>query len=340
MSLLFRYKRLAAPESVFNRSVSCDISWPGYVTLSDEELQFPLAYIITAFQDPRNLELTLATIFRPHNSYCINIDPKSDFWFSESVKNILRCYKTRYPDTYISSSSRPVSVFWGHFSIVEAELNCMRDLLDNNLTWSYALDMAGSEVMMMTNKELVANISSYPDKIFTESFPLPKVNMLRIKYKYSYETPGKASKKIGLNDPPPFNLKIHKGAKAWTAPRRFIEFLVHHPVATTYLNWAKHTFVSDEHVIPTLARISETVNTGDQWSVRQDNVPEPRYHFQLWWTNCRGVKRHGVCVFSLEDLSTIVKADCIRINKVISHLDPVIAECLRDAVRSREVIEL
>ena len=181
------YFEKADPLSVFLRTATCDIEWPQYGAVSQEELLFPLAYFITAFTDARNLELMLATIFRPHNSYCVHIDPKSDPMFSRTIQQLLTCYRARYPKSYIFSASRTVPVFYMHFSIVEAELICLRDLLENNHPWSYAVNMAGSEVMLYTNKELVTNLSSTEKpEIYTESFPMPKSNMYRIDHKYEY----------------------------------------------------------------------------------------------------------------------------------------------------------
>ena len=42
----------------------CEIDWPQFRTVTREEEEFPIAYVITAFTDARNIELTLATIFR------------------------------------------------------------------------------------------------------------------------------------------------------------------------------------------------------------------------------------------------------------------------------------
>ena len=42
----------------------CEVEWPQYRSVTKEEEELPLAYVITAFTDARNLELTLATIFR------------------------------------------------------------------------------------------------------------------------------------------------------------------------------------------------------------------------------------------------------------------------------------
>ena len=92
-------------------------------------------------------------------------------------------------------------------------------------------------------------------------------------------------------------------------------------------------------VIPTLARISEVTEVSGDWTVKQENTPLPRYHFQLWHRGCRGVMRHAVCVFSLADLSTILRAQSIVINKVMTEHDAIIGECLRDSVRVRELLE-
>ena len=64
----------------------------------------------------------------------------------------MACYRLKYPGSYIFSSSQSVPVRWGQFSIVQAELYCLKDLMNNGRNWSYALDMAGSEVMMFTNR--------------------------------------------------------------------------------------------------------------------------------------------------------------------------------------------
>ena len=82
---------------MYQRSLACDLEWPRYSSVSREERELGLAYVITAFSDPRNLELSLATIFRPHNSYCVHIDTKSDPVFRESVENMLGCYRQRHP---------------------------------------------------------------------------------------------------------------------------------------------------------------------------------------------------------------------------------------------------
>ena len=105
----------------------------------------------------------------------------------------------------------------------------------------------------------------------------------------------------------------------------------------------KETYVPDETIIPTLARVSRTIEVDGSWEVSQDYSPLPRHHFALWTDHpaslCRGHVRNAVCVFSLADLSTILKAQGILVNKVMTEHDAAIGECLRDSVRQREMLE-
>ena len=53
---------------------------------------------------------------------------------------------SQFPASYISQSRNNTEVYWGHSSILEAELFCLQDLLQSNKSWEYAIDLTGSEV--------------------------------------------------------------------------------------------------------------------------------------------------------------------------------------------------
>ena len=150
------------------------------------------------------------------------------------MANIMECYRKRFPGSYIYSSSQSVPVYWGHFSIVEAELFCLTDLLNSGRNWSYAINMAGSEVMMSTNKELVTDIRDNMNQIYTLSYPIPEQLKFRIKYKQKYDEKS-GWKKLGELDPPPFNITIYKGPKSWRLTRTFVIFLLNHPFTKSFL---------------------------------------------------------------------------------------------------------
>ena len=79
----------------------------------------------------------------------------------------------------------------------------------------------------------------------------------------------KKMKRLVRQDPVPFNLKIYKGAKSWKLPRSFVSFLLNSPVSLQFIEWSRLTWIPDEMVVPTLARVSSTTQLGGgEWKVR------------------------------------------------------------------------
>ena len=106
--------------------------------------------------------------------------------------------------------------------------------------------------------------------------------------------------------PVPFGLRIFKGSKTFRLPRHFVEFLVYHEVAQTYIDWSRKQISPEEQIIPSLARISSMNRTNGSWSVKQNYVPlSGRLQLALWRHEkplkapCYGTWRNNVCVFSI-----------------------------------------
>ena len=57
------------------------------------ELKTPLAFSIVAHSHLGLLEAQLATIFRPHNGYCIFVDSKANNSYRNAVSLLVDCYR-------------------------------------------------------------------------------------------------------------------------------------------------------------------------------------------------------------------------------------------------------
>ena len=155
--------------------------------------------------------------------------------FRSTVSKMLECYRRKYPGSYIYPATMSYDVYWGHFSIVQAELICMRDLLTNGRNWSYALNMAGSEVMLATNLELVDILSQGEGERYSNTFPMPEEwKSARVLKKTNYEDPLMLGR-LGRYEPQPNNISLHAGGKSWVLPREFIQFLIEHPFVEDFL---------------------------------------------------------------------------------------------------------
>ena len=86
----------------------------------------PCQYYLLCFSDGRQLELLLRQIYRPHNSYCLHIDPRSDEVFKTSARNIINCYDQRFQRKNMFLLENPINVTWSHISMLEADLLCIK----------------------------------------------------------------------------------------------------------------------------------------------------------------------------------------------------------------------
>ena len=69
---------------------------------------------------------------------------------SFQMRSLVKCLPNN-----VFLASNPVDVKWGNFSLLRAELSCMRDLLARSGTWKYLINLTGEEFPLVTNLELV-----------------------------------------------------------------------------------------------------------------------------------------------------------------------------------------
>ena len=79
----YRYYERASLRSLYERSMSSDLDMAQDLPLTMKENSFPVAYVITAYMDPRKLGpgSVIVKLTRPHYSYCVHVDPSSDSMF-------------------------------------------------------------------------------------------------------------------------------------------------------------------------------------------------------------------------------------------------------------------
>ena len=127
----------------------------GYVTrpLSLEENDFPITFSILMYKSVEQAERLLRAVYAPQNVYCIHVDRKADPATLRALKAVSRCF----PNVFVAS--RLESVYWGHISILLAEMNCLQDLM--RYRWRYFVNLSGEMFPLHTNAELVKILKLY-----------------------------------------------------------------------------------------------------------------------------------------------------------------------------------
>ena len=102
-----------------------------------EERDYPVAYSILAHHNIEQLIVLLAQIYSPQNVYCVHIDKKSSTSLTEAFKSVQKCF----PNVFLVSEQ--VDVWYASFSRLQADFNCMRDLLKSPITWKHLINLSG-----------------------------------------------------------------------------------------------------------------------------------------------------------------------------------------------------
>lgn len=126
-----------------------------YITdsLTSEEKDFPIAFSLLVYKDIVQVERLLRAVYRPQNYYCFHVDKKAEPEYRHHLRNVVRCFD----NVFIAPSS--VDVEWGDFSVIEAELICIKELL--KYKWKYFINLTGQEFPIKTNLQLVKILKSF-----------------------------------------------------------------------------------------------------------------------------------------------------------------------------------
>ncbi|XP_043764501.1 N-acetyllactosaminide beta-1,6-N-acetylglucosaminyl-transferase isoform X6 [Cervus elaphus] len=151
-----------------------------YITrpLSKEEAEFPLAYVMVIHKDFNTFERLFRAIYMPQNIYCIHVDEKATIQFKKSVWQLLSCFK----NAFLASKMEPV-VYAG-ISRLQADLNCLEDLLASEVPWKYSINTCGQDFPLKSNREIVQYLKGFKGKNITPGVLPPDHVVKRTRYVY------------------------------------------------------------------------------------------------------------------------------------------------------------
>ncbi len=193
-----------------------------------------------------------------------------------AILNILRCYKDRYPHSKLYLADSPKSVYWGHLSMLDADLQCAKQALEERHTdFDVFVNVAGTELPLFTYDRFEQVMRETGVKNIVVSYLMPENYEYRIKYSYflkKYPT----NRTMVTRPPnyakssPPYNLKICKGIKNVVLNRSTVEFLLYDQISMDLYNWLQDVEAPEENFYSTLIRVDAGVDSRGLLAVTQD----------------------------------------------------------------------
>uniref|UniRef100_A0A672MUH2 Beta-1,3-galactosyl-O-glycosyl-glycoprotein beta-1,6-N-acetylglucosaminyltransferase 3 n=1 Tax=Sinocyclocheilus grahami TaxID=75366 RepID=A0A672MUH2_SINGR len=305
------------------------------VSLSKEEKVFPIAYSMVIHEKIEMFERLLRAIYTPHNVYCVHVDQKSPEIFKEAVRAITSCL------TNVFVASKLEHVIYASWSRVQADINCMQDLLKSPVQWKYLLNTCGTDFPIKTNAEMVQSLKLLNGKNSLES---EAVEAKKGRWQYHHNVTNVVKKTNVKKSPPPIKTPMFSGNAYFVVSREFVEHIFKSKEIQDFMEWEKDTYSPDEHMWATLQRMP---------SVPGSNPPNIKYEQSdmnsIWsyfegdlksgapYPPCTGMHRRAVCVYGAGDLKWIVQQHHLLANKFDPEVDDAAIKCMEAFLRYKAI---
>ena len=318
--------------------------------ISQEEINFPLAYIFIVYTNARQVVRLLKAIYRPHNVYCIHPDARQGEGFARVFRQISKCLDN------VFVASKLINVYYQHHTIMDSQLICMEDLLKYEpQRWKYVINLCGRELPLKTNREIVSSLKRLKGASAVDSVLLGRKAHVwedRFTHKIALNyTSGRiyyTSQKAGH---PPHHIKIYKSFNFIAATRPFVDFILHSRKAIDFRNYLKELKIPEEHFYASLSRLPEAPG----WTPMGGNIAVPVVDQYIWLNSagrprkyhqvCEGKAVHFICILTVGDLPEIYRLGVNNprphffFNKYFMEDDHVVIDCMEERLVKQNKLE-
>ncbi|MDX1959981.1 MAG: beta-1,6-N-acetylglucosaminyltransferase [Leptospiraceae bacterium] len=205
-----------------------------------------IAYFILVHRFPDQFKRLFKSIYHPKNHYLIHIDGKTNIDTYEEIQEFI----LDYPNTYLLESE---NVVWGGYSMVQAELNGMKYLLEVNANWDFFINLSGQDFPLQSQEfiqdYLGKNRESSFIKIANQLIDRPDT-MNRVENFY-VETPNGF---VGRQSSRPMmkGVTSYIGGQWMILNRECCEFICNSPEVKSFEDFYLNTFIADESFFQTV----------------------------------------------------------------------------------------
>uniref|UniRef100_A0A8C1FWE8 Beta-1,3-galactosyl-O-glycosyl-glycoprotein beta-1,6-N-acetylglucosaminyltransferase 3 n=1 Tax=Cyprinus carpio carpio TaxID=630221 RepID=A0A8C1FWE8_CYPCA len=316
-------KTLLSESFYFNATKHC----PSYirdrrfltVSLSKEEKDFPIAYSMVIHEKIKMFERLLRAIYNPHNVYCVHMDQKSPEIFKEAVRAITFCL---------------TNVF---VSRVQADINCMQDLVKSPVQWKYLLNTCGTDFPIKTNAEMVQSLKLLNGKNSLES---ETIEAKKGRWQYHQNVTNVVTRTDVKKSPPPIETLMFSGNAYFVVSREFVEHIFKSKEIQDFMEWEKDTHSPDEHMWATLQRMPSVPGSNPS-NIKYEHSDMNSIARELKngapYPPCTAMHRRAVCVYGAGDLKWIVQQHHLLANKFDPEVDDVAMKCMEAYVRYKAI---
>lgn len=206
-----------------------------------------IAYLILVHRYPDQFKRLFKAVYHPANHYVIHVDKKSGAELHKTIGDFL----AGFPNASMLKSE---SALWGGYSLVDAELRAIKELLKLGLKWEFFINLSAQDFPLKSQNYIHNFLSHHIGKDFLKVADQTQVRPDTLHRVENYVTESDNEiitepivKRPFLQDATPFI-----GNQWMILSRRFCEFLSHSPEVDRFKEFYRHTLIADEGFFQTV----------------------------------------------------------------------------------------
>ena len=346
LATLKRWTNPVTDDEFYTKIANCDyvreMLSPHNFYNSDTERKFPLAYAIAFHNSPQQIVRLLKVIYRPQNIYCLHPDGKADRKLIEGFRSLSFCFDN------VFVPQKLVEVYYAHFSMVEAQLLCFKELstIYNHWGWKYAMIMCGKELPVSSNRRMVDALIDMNGASVVNAHDTPPQ---QLEYNFgSHFKPDPATGELIKIGPrkEKLEVKIYKSMNYIAASKSFVDFLLKNKRVQHIRQFMSTASMADEEFYATTYMLPDAPKGH---CARGSNC-KPVWATKTFFLRdmpkgvCAGKSAHFSCILSILDLpflTTYSRSDITYFffNKYFMDYDHVVMDCMERSIVKQNMLE-
>jgi hypothetical protein len=205
-----------------------------------------IAYLILVHRFPEQFKRMFKAIHHPLNHYLIHVDKKS----GPAMAADIAAFLVAYPNAAMLDAQ---NTRWGGYSLVDAEIRGMAQLLKMGADWTHFINLSGQDFPLASQEEIMDFLHRNPGREYIRVLDQKAVRpdtMHRVDH-IALERLGRIFR-TGISRKFLKGVTPYIGTQWMIVSRVFCEFVCHSPEADRYKKFYRGSFIADEGFFQTI----------------------------------------------------------------------------------------
>ncbi len=205
-----------------------------------------IAYFIMVHRYPSQFKRLFKAIYHPDNYYLIHVDKRSGASLQKQIHDFL----SEFPNASMIKSK---STLWGGYSLIDAELRGIRELLKMELKWEFFINLSGQDFPLKSQSQIIDFLKRNRGKDFLKVIDQKKgradtlYRIENVVFEFGSKVLRTPFKRQYLSDVTPYI-----GNQWMILSRKFCEFVSFSPEVRRFKKFYRNTFIPDEGFFQTV----------------------------------------------------------------------------------------